>query len=646
MDDLLPDFIEETAEHLAGMDSALDRLTADPNDGAALRAIFRFLHTTKGASGFLTLPRVEALAHSGESLLAAIRDGKVACGPALPAVRMCIDAIRRLLSILASEGVEPDGDDSGLHSRIAAAARGEVIELRASNAAFAEVQQVAPMADEAARVRVPTPVIERLQAAAAALTEAQNALLVLAAARPDPLLAPHLARLSAIASDLRESALDAACEPVGDSWRAAPRLIEGLAAELHKPIGLRCEGGEILVQRWMVERLKDSILHMVRNSADHGLENPETRVAAGKPEKGVIDLRAWRDGSMLRIEIADDGAGLSAERIRKKAVEQGLIDAERAAALPDHEIYPFIFAPGFSTAAAVTLVSGRGVGMDAVRANVDALGGDIAIKSVTGKGASFIISVPAPADLPLPAMAPPASEEAAIGLIVFRAGAAPKALPLSALSRLEEIDAAEFEESGHPGRRILRRGGAMTPIAHAGEHGLFRTDGAQPVLMFEAGGRRAGLAVDAVIDIVYETLRIALPSEQPGVAGIALVRGALTEILDPDAHLRRADPAWGAAGPVRPRALAICANPFFQSALPGLLDAAGYDAIVLPSIAAAEAAAAKGLFDVLLIDSTQGAALEVARSGGSPLAHLPVVALDSDPTTWGEKLKSPLKATA
>lgn len=247
----------------------------------------------------------------------------------------------------------------------------------------------------ASSIRVHVDVLEDLMTQVSELVLTRNQLLqmVRGLSQDDELTAP-LQRLSHITSDLQEGVMKTRMQPIGNAWAKLPRIVRDLSLEQDKQIELIMTGAETELDRQVLEMIKDPLTHMVRNSADHGLEMPAERVEAGKPEKGLIELRAFHEGGHIIIEIEDDGRGLNKERIRQKALENGLATEAELEGMSDQQIQQFIMAPGFSTAEKVTGISGRGVGMDVVCTNIEKIGGTIELKSITGKGSTFTIKIP------------------------------------------------------------------------------------------------------------------------------------------------------------------------------------------------------------------------------------------------------------
>jgi two-component system chemotaxis sensor kinase CheA len=432
MDDLLREFVTETNESLDVVDLELVRFEQDPNNAKILDNVFRLVHTIKGTCGFLGLPRLEALAHAAEALMGKFRDGAPATGEAVTLVLATIDRIKEILEALEQHQREPAGSDSDLiaeleqmvaHVAPEAPASPQSAETPTSapdqetldklERAFRETpvdepaakRAKTPSSDAAAKdddsgkgghhsIRVNVDMLEHLMTMVSELVLTRNQLLEIVRRHEDSEFKVPLQRLSNVTAELQEGVMKTRMQPIGNAWQKLPRIVRDLSSELGKKINLEMQGAETELDRQVLDLIKDPLTHMVRNSADHGLETPETRRAAGKPEHGLIRLAAYHEGGHIIIQVSDDGRGLDTERIKAKAVAQGLVSEAEVEKLSEGQIHKFIFTPGFSTAAAVTSVSGRGVGMDVVRANVDQIGGTIDVKSVAGVGLSFTIKIP------------------------------------------------------------------------------------------------------------------------------------------------------------------------------------------------------------------------------------------------------------
>jgi two-component system chemotaxis sensor kinase CheA len=415
MDDLLSDFLTETHEGLSAVDEALLRLERAPDDAPTLAEVFRQVHTIKGTCGFLGLSRLEKVAHAGETILGLYRDGSLKVTPqGITLIFAAVDAIRKIVVGLEQHGQEPDGDDAAVIAALDAAARGESVTLPSAPQAKAESQvEAAPAAAPVPRaaevvteavqiesataqqtIRVSVEVLEDLMTLVSELVLTRNQLMQLARVSSDSQISVPLQRLSHITSELQEGVMKTRMQPIGNAWAKLPRLVRDLANELGKKIDLEMRGADTELDRQVLELIKDPLTHMVRNSGDHGLEGPADRRAAGKPETGRILLNAYHQGGHIIIEIGDDGRGLPVEKIRAKVLAQGLTTEAELAQMNEHDVLRFIFRPGFSTAQQITSVSGRGVGMDVVKTNIERIGGTIELRSKEGRGTTFTIKIP------------------------------------------------------------------------------------------------------------------------------------------------------------------------------------------------------------------------------------------------------------
>ena len=289
----------------------------------------------------------------------------------------------------------------------------------------------------------------------------RNQLLEIARRHEDSEFKVPLQRLSNVTAELQEGVMKTRMQPIGNAWQKLPRIIRDLAGELDKDIELEMHGADTELDRQVLDLIKDPLTHMVRNSADHGLETPDQRRAANKPEKGTIRLSAYHEGGHIIIEISDDGRGLNTARIKQKVVENGLASEAEVEKMTEAQIHKFIFAAGFSTAAAVTSVSGRGVGMDVVRTNIDQIGGTIDVKSVPGEGSSFTIKIP----LTL----------AIVSALIVEAGGDRFAIPQLAVIELVraqgEFRASHRAHQGHAGAAPAQQAAAAHPPQEASQDG-------------------------------------------------------------------------------------------------------------------------------------------------------------------------------
>ena len=395
MDELLQEFISETQETLEALAGEVVAWEADPSDRDRLDAIFRFFHTVKGSCGFLNLPRFERLSHAAEDVLSDIRAGKRSPDPAtVNAVLGIMDRIGELAEAVAVGAALPSENDDFLISALTEPS-GDVI--------------VAPLAEETAPVamsrqpaqtgprtiRLPLSLIDQLMNGVSDMVLARNELSrKLRERSADPELDNVFERLSTCVADMRDVISKTRMQRVDRLFAAIPRMVRDLGRELGKRIDLTLEGGDVEMDREMVEMVVDPLTHIVRNSIDHGIEMPEKRRALGKPEAGRLRVEARQSGNQIVIAISDDGAGIDTNRLVEKAVAAGRFTPEGAARMTEQEKLDLIFHAGLSTAAKVTAISGRGVGMDVVRANVERIGGVIALDNHPGQGLCITLRVP------------------------------------------------------------------------------------------------------------------------------------------------------------------------------------------------------------------------------------------------------------
>jgi len=432
MDELLRDFLTETHESLDTVDSELVRFEQEPNNAEILANIFRLVHTIKGTCGFLNLPRLATLAHAAESLMGRFRDGMPVTQNAVSLILSTLDRIKEILDALERHQSEPSGTDDDLIARLDAMASAtpqaaaqssgtlayQVLErplkpgeatlgelerafretpgpaqpMPADSDKSAERQQDGKVVSQSIRVHVDT--LEHLMTMVSELVLTRNQLMELARRQTETEFKVPLQRLSHVTAELQEGVMKTRMQPIGNAWQKLPRLVRDLSADLGKQIELEMHGAETELDRQVLDMIKDPLTHMVRNSADHGIEAPAERRAAGKPDRATIRLTARHEGGHIIIEVLDDGRGLDTRKIRARALSGRLASEAELEKMSDAQIQRFIFAAGMSTADTITSISGRGVGMDVVQSNIDQIGGTIDVKSVPGQGTVFTIKIP------------------------------------------------------------------------------------------------------------------------------------------------------------------------------------------------------------------------------------------------------------
>jgi two-component system, chemotaxis family, sensor kinase CheA len=411
--ELLSDFVLESREHLASLEAELLVLERDPASAEALHAIFRSFHTIKGLAGFLELWEVQKVAHEVETVLDQARNLKfTVTSEAIDVILLSADYLKRWLahleSVLHSQPSRaPESDPNllvrvaGIPSLSAKSTQGDLGVLATAGEAGGNPPPAEPektgenkSRSETMAVKVATAKLDYLVDMAGEMVIAETLV------RHDPELAriktPRLQRnlgqLARITSELQKTAMAMRLVPIGPLFRRMARLVRDLSRQFGKSVDVVTEGDEIELDRTIVEELADPLMHMVRNSMDHGFEPPGARKAAGKPASGRLLLKAQHQAGQVVIELSDDGRGLNRERILAKGIERGL--AASGEELSDGQIFDLIFLPGFSTAVEVTNVSGRGVGMDVVRRHIEKLRGRIEIRSAAGRGSTFLLKLP------------------------------------------------------------------------------------------------------------------------------------------------------------------------------------------------------------------------------------------------------------
>ncbi len=520
-EEVIREFLVESHENLSRLDQELVALEKHPKDAPLLASIFRTIHTIKGTCGFLAFSTLEKITHQAESLLSQLRDGQRELEPSLVSLILeTVDATRKVLASVESSGEEgPDHfDDLTERLRIAAQSTPRPPKNDTSEADLPDgrkpeedVAKSSAVAD--ANIRVDVGLLDKLMDLVGELVLTRNQILQFNTEREDPALNATSQRLNLITSELQEGVMKTRMQPIGTVWNKLPRVVRDMSVSLGKQIRLELDGAETELDRSIIEAIKDPLMHLIRNSCDHGIEAPDVRTRAGKPPQGRLTLRAYHEGGQVNIEIADDGAGIDVARVKQKATEKGLLRPEQAEKLSDREALNLIFLPGLSTALSVTNVSGRGVGMDVVKSHIEKIGGIVDVYSRPGEGATVKLKIP----LTL----------AIIPGLVITSGGERFVIPQVSLLELIRLegDSSDKHIEHVQGTPVYRRRGSLLPIAYLNQVlGLKSPARAEAVsvVVLQAEDRQFGLVVDGIND----TQEIVVKPLSKQLKGLTVYAGA------------------------------------------------------------------------------------------------------------------------
>ncbi|HEY0044517.1 MAG TPA: chemotaxis protein CheA [Allosphingosinicella sp.] len=499
MDELINDFIAETREMLDALGGEIVAWEAAPHDKARLDAIFRFVHTVKGNSGFFDLPRIGALSHAAEDALAEVRAGRRAAdGKLVSAVLAVIDRLGELVQALETGEPVASDDDSGLIAALSETSQDSAPDAEAAAA-------VAPVGTRAAMrtIRLPVELLDRMMSGISDLVLARNELSrQLRESAEAVQFEAAFDRVSGSIADLRDAITRTRMQRIDNLFSPLPRMVRDLSAETGKQVSLRIDGGDVELDREMIEMIRDPLTHIIRNAIDHGVESPAARAKAGKPAGGALSVSARQAGNQILIEIRDDGRGIDAEKLVRKAVSAGLLNADKAGRLTDAQKLALVFEPGLSTARAVTAISGRGVGMDVVRANIERIGGLVDVQSRKGEGVRLTLRVP------LTLTIIPALTVAAAGQTY--------AIPRSAIEEIVRVKGDNVRVESVAGATVATvRGRRLAVASLAGILGFEATtvkEGSTLVVLKPAGGELYALLVDDLYDHEELVVKPAAPA--------------------------------------------------------------------------------------------------------------------------------------
>jgi two-component system, chemotaxis family, sensor kinase CheA len=534
MEEIVKEFLVESNDNLDALDRDLVDLEKEPDSPELLGRIFRAIHTVKGTSGVLGFSKLESVAHVGENLLSKMRDGQLRLNTEITTGLLgMVDAIREVLRAIEVTGTEGTGEYSAIIANLkrlvatGMAERPPLGELLVEHTkqAVQEALEVQRAGDErklgeilmdrgavspqlvqqalqeqqvetaslvsGSNIRVDVNLLDKLMNLVGELVLARNQILQFTGTEKDATFLGTAQRLNLITTELQEGVMKTRMQPIGNVWNKFPRVVRDLATQFGKRVRIEMDGSETELDKTIIEAIKDPLTHIIRNAVDHGIELPADRQASGKPAEGCLSLRAFHEGGQVNIEIVDDGKGIDLETLKQKAVERGQITHEQAARMSEREAMNLIFLPGVSTASRVTNVSGRGVGMDVVKTNIEKIGGAVDVQSENGKGTTLKIKIP----LTL----------AIIPALIATSGGERFAIPQVSLLELVRLDAGRSDsiEMLH-GAPVYRLRGKLLPLVYLSQALKLQEqenakDGTN-IVVLQADDRQFGLVVDEIND--------------------------------------------------------------------------------------------------------------------------------------------------
>jgi two-component system, chemotaxis family, sensor kinase CheA len=569
MNEVIREFLIETHENLAQLDLDLVTLEKDPAEHETLARVFRTLHTVKGTAGFLGLQKLQAVAHAAENLLSRLREGELLFNAEIASALLAVvDAVRQMLDSVENTETDGEGDFSALIQtleRLQAAApnrapahRPAVADaapepkqpeerkresapppkapLMATESPVSEAAEARAHAVSDSSIRVDVGLLDKLMNLVGELVLARNQVMQFSSSQENTAFLGTVQRLNLLTTELQAGVMKTRMQPISNIWSKFPRVVRDLALACGKQAHLEMEGQDTELDKTIIESIRDPLTHLVRNAIDHGIELPGERVARGKAAEGRLALHAFHEGGKVIIEIADDGAGIDPQRVRTKAIQAKLVTPEQADRLNDRELIELIFMPGFSTADRVTQFSGRGVGMDVVRTNVEKIGGAVNIESRPGQGTKIKMKIP----LTL----------AIIPALTITSDGDRYAIPQVSLLELVRLDEHDESQRGielihgvpvyrlrgnllplvylknelqlPPTPTLPHKGGGKSDSSPRTEKGGATQSGEINIVVLQADDRQFGLVVDAI----HDTEEIVVKPLQKQIKGIGAFAGA------------------------------------------------------------------------------------------------------------------------
>jgi chemotaxis protein histidine kinase CheA/methyl-accepting chemotaxis protein len=502
-EEFLKDFVEESSEHIERIEEGLLGIEAGDTDRKTLNEVFRAVHSIKGTAGFFGLKNISELSHLMENVLSQVRDGRIKADAEVVDVLLAgNDTLRSMVNNAKGSQQMDISPIKGQIEKILKEKRGLMARDGQVQGITKEMRDAGNEIKENTKdesLRVSVGLLNDLMDLAGEMVLGRNQLLrkLEDYVKTNPETKALLQNIDRITTELQEKVMQTRMQPIANVFNRFPRIIRDMSKALGKEIELSIEGADVELDKSIIEAIGDPLTHIIRNAADHGIEKPDVRANLGKPTAGLIQMKAYHEGGQVKVEVVDDGSGIDPNRVREKAINSGLITAREAEEMTEGEVLELIFRPGFSTAQEITDVSGRGVGMDVVKTNIEKLGGVVNVESTPGRGTRFILTLP----LTL----------AIIPSLIVGVGGQRFALPQVNLQEMVRI------KRDNPGMRIehihsaevLRLRDRLLPLVRLSDLlGLKDKDGDKSirdgditrVLVLKAGSRRFGLVVDRVYD--------------------------------------------------------------------------------------------------------------------------------------------------